>query len=1047
MAEEGQGFGSASTGLITGALAVLAAALYGHSLFLRDNRPTIPATSMQSGGTQQIDARLWEDPLYAAQRFRAAETSRPAHEAPKSTPPFSVSVQITIPPTPNKAAPQATNGPFVLQAAGKTADAEATHDQGGTWPCVTGQTAAAAYPPLVVLIPGGPYEQAAETRRRTRYAVISALHTEGYDTVDPEHLGCFAAPQGAPGPRGDAAATQGQAPVIPFERFVKQPIPGEQSDGRASPPDGQAVLWVDEDQLRDDPKPHDGLSAIVAAYRTHFGAPDGSASVRVIGPYSSKILELMQNAPCDTTQSFDFFVYGATFKPDATVKPEGPVGRCATRTYQQVVNTDDVLARAIRSEIDLRPRRNGRIALIGEFDTVYGRSLCLSVAKAFSDTCNEPKPGAGGAAHRVDLLTYMRGLDGSLPRLDGALESGNVASNAAVAPRAETVPTMPAPAYETAEGNAQLDYLERLPNPLKQMERQGSAPYAAIGLLGNDVYDKLLLLRALRPRFPHAVFFTTDLDARLFDPGEFRTTRGLIVASSFGLTFPPVLQAHTPPFRDSYQAAAFLATRATFKNGAGGKIVDCLKAWHGAAGLFEIGRWGAVTLKSAAPPVACKPLDIWGPPTADPGPFGLTATQKAGIWVFAFGAWFLLAYEFRLYRQILTTILVTLALVAALLAAGVGPGGAWARGFLTESGDGEPLSLTNGISLWPVVGLRIVGAIFCWYAVGRVRRKLRDNGALLARKFALLTPRTRPVWSMLRETTATFFVGVLLAPHDPITNGQGQPVACGGNIYDRFCVPYTSVGCLWWRLCPPSTIPRLLRAAIYCALSLLITGVLALIFGAPTIPGRGWLIGWFYWLSTGANVILMQYLVCLVLDATIFSSHFTRQLKWLDDSKYELSIRNRYSEQTGLRHGPLLSDWIDMKMIAARTDSIIETVYFPFIALSIFVFSETAIFDDVPIYLPLFALAAGGFGLLIFIAMQLRREAERVRKNAIRHCETAILTAKTASLASGHLEAWLQRLTEYRAGAFKPFRQQPLLRAVLLPLSSLGGSAILQQLL
>ena len=37
-------------------------------------------------------------------------------------------------------------------------------------------------------------------------------------------------------------------------------------------------------------------------------------------------------------------------------------------------------------------------------------------------------------------------------------------------------------------------------------------------MLGSDVYDKLLILQALRPAFPRAVFFTTDLNARLAYP-------------------------------------------------------------------------------------------------------------------------------------------------------------------------------------------------------------------------------------------------------------------------------------------------------------------------------------------------------------------------------------------------------------------------------------------------------------------------------------------------------------------------------------------------
>jgi hypothetical protein len=82
----------------------------------------------------------------------------------------------------------------------------------------------------------------------------------------------------------------------------------------------------------------------------------------------------------------------------------------------------------------------------------------------------------------------------------------------------------------------------------------------AVGVLGTEVYDKLLVLRALRKRFPGACFFTTDLDARFFAPSEREFTQNLVVASHFPLELHADLQRAVAPFRDSYQTAAFLAT-------------------------------------------------------------------------------------------------------------------------------------------------------------------------------------------------------------------------------------------------------------------------------------------------------------------------------------------------------------------------------------------------------------------------------------------------------------------------------------------------------
>jgi len=69
------------------------------------------------------------------------------------------------------------------------------------------------------------------------------------------------------------------------------------------------------------------------------------------------------------------------------------------------------------------------------------------------------------------------------------------------------------PDENRAEGPAQYDYLGRLRKRIEDLNQelfdrdQGSV--AAIGIGGGDVYDTLLILQALRPSFPQAIFFTT----------------------------------------------------------------------------------------------------------------------------------------------------------------------------------------------------------------------------------------------------------------------------------------------------------------------------------------------------------------------------------------------------------------------------------------------------------------------------------------------------------------------------------------------------------
>jgi len=136
-----------------------------------------------------------------------------------------------------------------------------------------------------------------------------------------------------------------------------------------------------------------------------------------------------------------------------------------------------------------------------------------------------------------------------------------------------------------------------------EFRRTGGGHIAAIGVLGSDVYDKLLILQALRPEFPEALFFTTDLDALLLPQNKTRYTSGLIVASSFGLQLSRNLQADIPPFRSTYQTSIFLATRLAIENWlqddvhrnadpgeADIKKLSTLPSWALPPVLFQIGR-------------------------------------------------------------------------------------------------------------------------------------------------------------------------------------------------------------------------------------------------------------------------------------------------------------------------------------------------------------------------------------------------------------------------------------------------------------------------
>ena len=125
-------------------------------------------------------------------------------------------------------------------------------------------------------------------------------------------------------------------------------------------------------------------------------------------------------------------------------------------------------------------------------------------------------------------------------------------------------------------------------------QREDGSGIRAIGLLGSDIYDKLMILRALRPQFPDAVFFTNNYDAHFERRDDWDVTHNLVIASPFGSTVPDIYieQRHIPPFRDNNQTSMYLGTLV-----ATGRMTEQeaeYLSWQ--SRIFEISRRGAYDL-------------------------------------------------------------------------------------------------------------------------------------------------------------------------------------------------------------------------------------------------------------------------------------------------------------------------------------------------------------------------------------------------------------------------------------------------------------------
>ena len=179
----------------------------------------------------------------------------------------------------------------------------------------------------------------------------------------------------------------------------------------------------------------------------------------------------------------------------------------------------------------------------------------------------------------------MQGLDGLSLNTSSAIGQGREKS--------QDKTKSPGVAKARSFGPGQLDYIRRLADELARRGKHLSGDrdnVKAIGVLGSDVFDKLLLLQALRDIYPGVLFFTTDLDAVMLEPSEQKWARNLIVASGHGLDVEDKEKGpHLAPFRDTYMHAVFLACDRAVRNEQEFSPVQ--------PRLFEIGRTRAIQLE------------------------------------------------------------------------------------------------------------------------------------------------------------------------------------------------------------------------------------------------------------------------------------------------------------------------------------------------------------------------------------------------------------------------------------------------------------------
>jgi hypothetical protein len=375
--------------------------------------------------------------------------------------------------------------------------------------------------------------------------------------------------------------------------------------------------------------------------------------------------------------------------------------------------------------------------------------------------------------------------------------------------------------------------------------------------------------------------------------------------------------------------------------------------------------------------------------------------------------------------------------------------------------DCEPALWLEGVSAWPTQLLHLLALACMVHALdaswARAPAGLREDGAWLG----LPQARERRWW---RGGLA--LLGRAWWPHFSVPGWRAEAVATpeGGVNLRR----------LWHQYARRSAaLPRALR--VLCGYGLTLGLVLALFLGFsdgswPELPVRGVehrrLVGF----TLALALLLLPLVVVAVADATMLSCRFIRLLS-AGRSLYPSSTVQRFAAALGSQHAvlwatpiamhpgdrgrsqglhSLLDDWMDVQLVARRSARVTALVIAPFVVLALMIVGRSRLFDNWSLTLPI-AVAVSAYLLgAVVLALLLKQAAEQAREQALRSMAQDLRWLAGES-ALKELQEPFKRLMAAveaeRRGAFAAFFDQPLLKALLVPLGGAGGAQLIEYFL
>jgi hypothetical protein len=246
---------------------------------------------------------------------------------------------------------------------------------------------------------------------------------------------------------------------------------------------------------------------------------------------------------------------------------------------------------------------------------------------------------------------------------------------------------------------------------------------------------------------------------------------------------------------------------------------------------------------------------------------------------------------------------------------------------------------------------------------------------------------------------------------------------------------------------------RQTRFVPHMLVSALFFGMLFAVFGFAVTPIRGRISDWAVFLSFISCGMVILWLMFYVMDAIRLSNRLlvilaAPQTFWPEETIARAANELRVAgNKIDSNVRDLVSRYLEMKLIAQHTDVIARFVYAPSVALVIWFVARLSLFDNWSWSPPIMGAFVVALGLDLYCAWILGVSAMRAKNNSLSAVTQWMNRLPTGDAGRESAERILKEIESLQSVALVPLRNQPVIRAALLPFGSLGTLSLIDALL